>query len=161
MIVRTAAHYRSPPDATVVPLQPVAGQIDPAPRVRDYILVHGIKAALAELETVAPRITIADVQAATCAHYGLKPIDMTTDCRSVRIARPRQIAMALARELTPRSLSDIGVRFGNRDHTTVLHAIRAVARRVETDAEVRADRDAIAAAATLIDADRRREFAND
>jgi len=86
---------------------------------------------------------------------------MTTDCRSKRIARPRQIAMALARQLTPRALTEIGRLFGGRDHTTVLHAISAVERRAREDDDIRAARDAIAAAAKKIAADRCRGFTND
>lgn len=134
MIVRTAAHYRLP-RAETAPAQPT-------PRVRDFILIHGTPPT--------PRITVADVQAATCAHFGLEPGDMTTDCRSKRIARPRQIAMALARQLTKRTLPEIGRMFGNRHHTTVLHAAAAVDRRAREDDEFRSARDAIASAATLI-----------
>jgi chromosomal replication initiation ATPase DnaA len=134
MIVRSAAHYRLPPVAEA--------PVQPASRVRDFILIHGTPPT--------PRITVADVQAATCAHFGLEPGDMTTDCRSKRIARPRQIAMALARQLTKRTLPEIGRMFGNRHHTTVLHAAAAVDRRAREDDEFRSARDAIASAATLI-----------
>lgn len=146
MIVRTAAHYRSPARMEKAPVQP-------APRVRDFILVQSTPPA--------SRITVADIQAATCAHFGLEPGDMTTDCRSKRIARPRQIAMALARQLTRRTLPELGRMFGGRDHTTVLHAIAAVERRAREDDEVRAARDAIAAAAKKIAVDRCRGFLND
>jgi len=150
MIARTAYTLKATraADVRVEPIVP-----PPAPRVRDFILIQGTPPA--------PRITVADVQAATCAHFGLEPGDMTTDCRSKRIARPRQIAMALARQLTPRALTEIGRLFGGRDHTTVLHAISAVERRAREDDDIRAARDAIAAAAKKIAADRCRGFTND
>lgn len=88
------------------------------------------------------RPTIAAIRAAVCAHYGLPAIAMVAERRSVQWARPRQVAMHLAQELTPCSLPVIGRHFGGRDHTTVMHACR----RIETlrggdmclDADVRA-----------------------
>ncbi len=68
------------------------------------------------------------------------------DCLGSRhhdFARPRQEAMFLCREMAHRSLPDIGRRFGNRDHTTVLHAVRAVEQRMETDEETRLRIDAV------------------
>lgn len=70
--------------------------------------------------------TIAEIQTAVCQRFGLKLIEMSSDRRSRRIARPRQIAMYLSRELTPLSLPLIGRLFGHRDHTTVMHACQVV-----------------------------------
>lgn len=68
-------------------------------------------------------------------HFELTPAHLESPRRTAELARPRQIAMVLARELLPRkSLPDIGRAFGNRDHTTVMHAVRAVARRRADDA---------------------------
>ncbi len=72
--------------------------------------------------------TIAAVQAAVCVAFNVLPIDMISQRRGREVARPRQIAMYLARQLTPYSLPVIGRHFGNRDHTTVIHAIRTVER---------------------------------
>jgi chromosomal replication initiator protein len=78
------------------------------------------------------RITIDDIQKATSEHYGMKQADLISERRNRSIARPRQAAMWLAKQLTTRSLPDIGRRFGGRDHTTVLHAVRRIeALRVE------------------------------
>jgi chromosomal replication initiator protein len=78
------------------------------------------------------RITIDDIQKATAEHYGMKQADLLSERRNRAIARPRQAAMWLAKQLTTRSLPDIGRRFGGRDHTTVLHAVRRIeALRVE------------------------------
>jgi chromosomal replication initiator protein len=72
------------------------------------------------------RITIDDIQKATSEHYGMKQVDLLSERRNRAIARPRQAAMWLAKQLTTRSLPDIGRRFGGRDHTTVLHAVRRI-----------------------------------
>ena len=89
-------------------------------------------------------LRIADVQQAVSAYYKLPVCEMTSHRRSNMIARPRQVAMYLAKELTPRSYPEIGRRFGGRDHSTVIHAVRTVeALRVadsELDAEIAAIR---------------------
>ena len=72
------------------------------------------------------RITIDDIQKATSEHFGLKQADLISERRNRSVARPRQAAMWLAKQLTTRSLPDIGRRFGGRDHTTVLHAVRRI-----------------------------------
>jgi chromosomal replication initiator protein len=86
-----------------------------------------------------PIAMIAHIQATVAAFYGLHRSGMTSDRRDKPLARARQVAMYLARELTPRSMPEIGRRFGNRDHTTVLHGIRSVEKRMIEDAELRAD----------------------
>ncbi len=58
--------------------------------------------------------------------YGLRVKDLISNQRSRNIARPRQIAMSLSRELTSHSLPEIGNAFGGRDHTTVMHAVKAI-----------------------------------
>jgi chromosomal replication initiator protein len=72
------------------------------------------------------RITVDDIQKATAEHYGMKQADLISERRNRAVARPRQAAMWLAKSLTTRSLPDIGRRFGGRDHTTVLHAVRRI-----------------------------------
>ena len=72
------------------------------------------------------RVTVDDIQKAAAEHFGLKQADLISACRTRAIARPRQAAMWLAKQLTTRSLPDIGRRFGGRDHTTVLHAVRRI-----------------------------------
>ncbi len=76
---------------------------------------------------------IAEIQQAVANHFGTPLIDMRSDRRSARLARPRQLAMYLARQLTPHSLPSIGRHFGNRDHTTVMHAVRVVEIRRSAD----------------------------
>ncbi|HLK26183.1 MAG TPA: chromosomal replication initiator protein DnaA [Caulobacteraceae bacterium] len=72
------------------------------------------------------RITVDEIQKAVAEHYGLKQADLLSERRNRAIARPRQAGMWLAKQLTTRSLPDIGRRFGGRDHTTVLHAVRRI-----------------------------------
>ena len=72
------------------------------------------------------RITVDDIQKATAEHYRLKQSDLLSERRTRALARPRQAAMWLTKQLTTRSLPDIGRRFGGRDHTTVLHAVRRI-----------------------------------
>ncbi len=72
------------------------------------------------------RITIDEIQRAVSTHFDVKQLDLISARRAVAIARPRQIAMYLAKRLTTRSLPEIGRKFGNRDHSTVIHAVRRI-----------------------------------
>lgn len=72
--------------------------------------------------------TVEQIKEAVCRYYELPAIEMVSHRRARRVARPRQIAMALAAELTPLSLPAVGKKFGGRDHTTVMHAIKQVRR---------------------------------
>ncbi len=81
------------------------------------------------------RITIAEVQAATCLAFGITREELLSTSRAARLAWPRQIAMYLAREHTDASLPSIGVQFGGRNHTTVLHACKRASQRIAQDPE--------------------------
>ena len=84
---------------------------------------------------VEPRkVKIEDIQRAVALHFGVSKVDMLSSRRTRTVVRPRQVAMYLAKTMTPRSLPEIGRRFGNRDHTTVLHAVRKVDALLKTDA---------------------------
>ena len=72
------------------------------------------------------RITVEEIQRQVASHYQVRMGDMHSARRSRAVARPRQIAMYLSKQLTQHSLPDIGRRFGGRDHTTVLHAVKKV-----------------------------------
>jgi chromosomal replication initiator protein len=85
------------------------------------------------------RITIDEIQKAAAEHYGMKQADLISERRNRAIARPRQAAMWLAKHLTTRSLPDIGRRFGGRDHTTVLHAVRRIEELKVGDAQLARD----------------------
>lgn len=81
----------------------------------------------------APVITIDRVQRAIAQEYGVTRNDLISSRRTKDIVRPRQIAMYLARHMTPRSLPEIARRFGGRDHTTALHAVRRISSLIEAD----------------------------
>jgi chromosomal replication initiator protein len=72
------------------------------------------------------RLSIDDIQRKVAEHYNIRLTEMASARRSRAVARPRQVAMYLAKQLTSRSLPEIGKRFGNRDHTTVLHAVQKI-----------------------------------
>ena len=72
------------------------------------------------------KVTVDTIQKVVAEHYALKQADLISERRARAIARPRQVAMWLAKQITTRSLPDIGRRFGGRDHTTVLHAVRRI-----------------------------------
>jgi chromosomal replication initiator protein len=80
------------------------------------------------------RVTIEEIQKRVAEHYNIRLTDMSSARRARNVARPRQVAMFLAKQLTSRSLPEIGRRFGNRDHTTVMHAVSRVAELMQGDA---------------------------
>ncbi|MBR0657339.1 chromosomal replication initiator protein DnaA [Plastoroseomonas arctica] len=80
------------------------------------------------------RLTIEEIQKRVAEHYNIRLTDMSSARRARNVARPRQVAMYLAKKLTQRSLPEIGRRFGNRDHTTVMHAVSRVAELMQGDA---------------------------
>lgn len=85
------------------------------------------------------KLTIDEIQRRVADHYALKINDLISPRRAREVARPRQVAMYLAKMLTPRSLPEIGRRFGGRDHTTVMHAVKRIESLRATDHEL--DRD--------------------
>jgi len=86
------------------------------------------------------QITLENIQKVVAAYYQLRVADLLSKRRTRNIARPRQMAMFLAKSLTQHSLPEIGDAFGGRDHTTVLHACRKIESLCETDARFREDR---------------------
>lgn len=94
------------------------------------------------------KLTIDDIQRKVADYYGLKVADLLSERRAREVARPRQIAMYLAKKMTPRSLPEIGRRFGKRDHTTVMHAVKKVEQLRAEDREIDSD---VATLARLLD----------
>lgn len=88
------------------------------------------------LRGVQKRVTIDEIQRAVSTYFELKPIDLVSARRARVVARPRQIAMYLAKRLTTRSLPEIGRKFGGRDHSTVIHAVRRIEQLRDTDGDV-------------------------
>jgi chromosomal replication initiator protein len=80
------------------------------------------------------RVTIEEIQKRVAEHWNIRLTDMSSARRARAVARPRQVAMYLAKQLTSRSLPEIGRRFGNRDHTTVMHAVARVSELIARDA---------------------------
>jgi chromosomal replication initiator protein len=72
------------------------------------------------------RVTIDEIQKRVSEHFKIRQAEMVSARRARVVARPRQIAMYLSKQLTPRSLPEIGRRFGGRDHTTVMHAVKRI-----------------------------------
>lgn len=87
----------------------------------------------------ARRVRIEDIQRVVARHYSIPKTDLVSARRTQAIVRPRQIAMYLAKVMTPRSLPEIGRRFGGRDHTTVLHAVRKIDELAKTDTRLADD----------------------
>jgi chromosomal replication initiator protein len=85
------------------------------------------------------RISIDEIQTRVSEHYRIRKAEMTSARRAREVARPRQVAMYLSKQLTPRSLPEIGRRFGGRDHTTVIHAVRQIEKLRAQDSELDAD----------------------
>ncbi len=116
-------------------------------RVAAYSSFHGqeitlavAKEALRDLLAVQNRqVSIENIQKTVADYYKIRISDMHSKKRSRAVARPRQVAMALAKELTQLSLPEIGSNFGGRDHTTVLHACRQIGKLRETVSELNHD----------------------
>ncbi len=102
-------------------------------------MAHEVLADL--LRTHEKRITIDEIQKKVAEHYNVRLTDMHSARRARAVARPRQVAMYLAKQLTPRSLPEIGRKFGGRDHTTVIHAIKKIEELTAFDVTFREDVD--------------------
>jgi chromosomal replication initiator protein len=85
------------------------------------------------------KLTIDEIQRKVADYYALKMTDLLSARRAREVARPRQVAMYLAKKLTPRSLPEIGRRFGGRDHTTVMHAVKRIEELRAADSELNND----------------------
>ncbi len=89
------------------------------------------------------RITVDEIQKVTADYYGLKQTDLLSARRTRQVARPRQVAMYLCKQLTTRSYPDIGRRMGGRDHTTVLHGVRRIDALIGEDDQIARDVEAL------------------
>ncbi len=85
------------------------------------------------------KVTIDEIQRSVAEYYNLRLAEMLSQRRSRVIARPRQVAMYLSKQLTSRSLPEIGRRFGGRDHTTVMHAVRKIEDLIRADSQLDED----------------------
>jgi chromosomal replication initiator protein len=89
------------------------------------------------------RVTIDEIQRRVAEHFNIKLVEMTSSRRARVVARPRQVAMYLAKQLTQRSLPEIGRKFGGRDHTTVMHAVRKIEELTRSDRALAEDVDVL------------------
>lgn len=107
---------------------------------RRDITVDFVREALKDLLTLqAKLVTIENIQRIVAEYYKIKVADILSQRRNRSVARPRQLAMALAKELTTHSLPEIGDAFGGRDHTTVLHACRKMKELLEDQIDIQED----------------------
>lgn len=107
---------------------------------RQPITVEFARDALRDLLALqAKLVTIENIQRTVAEYYKIKLSDILSKRRTRSIARPRQVAMALSKQLTSHSLPEIGEAFGGRDHTTVLHACRKIKELVETTMDIQED----------------------
>ena len=99
-----------------------------------------IKESLKDLLALQDKlVSIDNIQRTAAEYYKIKVADMMSKRRSRSVARPRQVAMALSKELTNHSLPEIGDAFGGRDHTTVLHACKKIKELRDTSSDIRED----------------------
>lgn len=104
------------------------------------ISIELVRESLKDLLAIQDRqVTLENIQRTVAEYYKIKMADILSKRRSRSVARPRQVAMALAKELTSHSLPEIGDSFGGRDHTTVLHACRRIRELAETSTDIRED----------------------
>jgi chromosomal replication initiator protein len=115
---RLRAHYMPTGPALTVETAETA--------IRDLIRTHELK-----------RVKIEDIQKLVASHYSVSRADILSSRRTAAVVKPRQVAMFLAKMLTLRSLPEIGRRFGGRDHTTVLHAVRKIEALLQIDTVLR------------------------
>ena len=113
-------------------------------RIGAYALMTGRAIDLAFVEEVLAnvlranqrRISIDEIQTRVADHYCIRKAEMVSARRAREVARPRQVAMYLSKQLTPKSLPDIGRRFGGRDHTTVIHAVKQIEKLRASDPDI-------------------------
>jgi chromosomal replication initiator protein len=103
---------------------------------REYLCRIGLIPGKLTFERVC--IPVATIQERVSSHFKIPLREMKSKRRAREVARPRQVAMYLSRQLTSQSLPEIGRRFGGRDHTTVLHGVRQIEKLRATDADLNA-----------------------
>lgn len=117
--------------------------------LRSYLLgkeadMNAVLETISIKSAIQPKsLTVERIKRGICAYFELTQDDLVSATRRRTVARPRQIAMYLCRKYTERSLPDIGRRFGNRDHATVIHAVKTIENLIQRDASIAADVDAV------------------
>lgn len=115
--------------------------INPAPFWRDMWFYDLVRCGETYVpgERIRQRFDVRQIQRVVASFYGVKLSDMVSSRRTGEIIMPRHVAVYLAKELTSKSLPEIGMRFGGRDHTTILFAVRKIARLVKIFPELASD----------------------
>lgn len=108
--------------------------IDPEPFYKNMWFYH----LVTEPVVRSGPARVEDIQRAVCRRFDVSRLDMLSDRRTWDIVKPRQVAMYLSKELTMRSLPEIGRRFGGRDHSTVIHSIRKIESLIGVDMDLTA-----------------------
>lgn len=142
-IARRAAALRPAPikPVDVVKVEQSAPAPSPAPNVPNHLMAEALKM----LSVPVWNQDIKKIQQAVCEEYNISFGDLVSNRRLEKLVLPRQVAMYLCSQLTVRSSPEIGRRFGDRDHTTILHGVRKIERLLATDTALRARVDALAA----------------
>lgn len=144
-------HMALPPDAAFFIAQRVRSHVRDLEGALKRVIAHShftgkpvdielIKESLKDLLALQDKlVSINNIQSTVAEYFKIKTSDLLAKRRNRSVARPRQVAMALAKELTNHSLPEIGDAFGGRDHTTVLHACRKIRELRDSDSEMRED----------------------
>jgi len=122
--------------------EPVVPPPPPKPVVTDDMVADWVERQKEQWFWMVPDSALPKVEAVqkiVCQHFNMLRKDLLSGRRTADVVYPRQIAMFLCKEFTKRSLPEIGRRFGGRDHTTVLHAVRIVGQREKTNETLAAD----------------------
>lgn len=133
-----ARAYRPKPPVAPEPVQAI--EVQPSPDLTPMFQVAWSIIEGTNFEGPPP---VSAIQRVVAKHYGVSRLDLVSARRTADVVRPRQVAMYLAKKLTSRSLPDIAGRFGGRDHTTALHAVRKIERLRATDPALAAKIDEI------------------
>jgi chromosomal replication initiator protein len=111
-----------------------------AATLKERVTLDLVRLTLADVLRACDRkLTIDEIKRVTASYFGIRVADMDSPRRTRNLVRPRQIAMSLAKTLTARSYPEIGRRFGNRDHTTVIHAVRQIDKLMREDSSMADD----------------------
>jgi chromosomal replication initiator protein len=144
-------HMELPPDAAFFIAQRIRSHVRDLEGALKRVIAHSkftgrpigvelVKDSLKDLLALQDKlVSITNIQSTVAEYYKIKTSDMMAKRRNRSVARPRQVAMALAKELTNHSLPEIGDAFGGRDHTTVLHACRKIRELRDSNADMRED----------------------
>lgn len=122
----------------MVPVVPVAAPVvkivEPPPAPKPEPAVPAVKPIWFSIIEAGPRrYYIQEIQLAVCEHFGITMLDLNSARRTRSLTVPRQIGFYLCKHMTSRSLPEIGRRFGDKDHTTVLHGVRKITSLLEAD----------------------------